>query len=166
VALRGFNDQEVRDLCQWAWERDVVPRFIEWMPMSDGALYAPGQVMTAAEIRAAVGETLVPDEPPGRHHGPARYWRTPGGRLVGIISAMSEHFCDTCNRVRLTSVGELHTCLGYDDGTDLRKILRRGGTDGDLLGAIQAAVGAKRQGHQFTESGCGAPRKHMVSIGG
>jgi cyclic pyranopterin phosphate synthase len=79
---------------------------------------------------------------------------------------MSEHFCDTCNRVRLTSVGELHVCLGYDDGTDLRKILRGGGGDDELLAAIRRAVGAKRQGHEFTVSGCGAPRKHMVSIGG
>jgi GTP 3',8-cyclase len=165
VALRGFNDGEVASLCAWAWERDLVPRFIEWMPMSDGALYAPGQVLTAAEIRAAVGEPLVPDEPPGGITGPARYWRASRGK-VGIISAMSEHFCDTCNRVRLTSVGELHTCLGHDDGTDLRKILRDGGDDDALLAAIRGAVGAKRQGHEFTVSGCGAPRKHMVSIGG
>jgi cyclic pyranopterin phosphate synthase len=165
VALRGFNDGEVAALCRWAWDRDLVPRFIEWMPMSDGALYAPGQVMTAAEIREAVGEPLVPDAPDGAITGPARYWRSPRGK-VGIISAMSEHFCDTCNRVRLTSVGELHACLGYDDGTDLRQILRGGGGDGDVLAAIRRAVGAKRQGHEFTVSGCGAPRKHMVSIGG
>jgi len=79
---------------------------------------------------------------------------------------MSEHFCDTCNRVRLTSVGELHACLGYDDGTDLRRLLRGGGSDDQIEDAIRGAVGAKRQGHEFTTQGCGAPRKHMVSIGG
>ena len=166
VALKGFNDGEIGPLCRWAWERGLVPRFIEWMPMSDGALYAPGQVMTAQEIREAVGEPLVPDEAPGAVTGPARYFRAGPGRTIGIISAMSEHFCDTCIRVRLTSVGELHACLGYDDGTDLRRLLRGGGSDEQLEDAIRAAVGAKRQGHEFTPQGCGAPRKHMVSIGG
>jgi GTP 3',8-cyclase len=181
VALKGFNDQEVGALCDWAWERRLLPRFIEWMPMSDGALFAPGSVLTAAEIRSLVeahtGAHLAPDEPPPGVTGPARYWRVPGtDHKVGIISALSEHFCDTCNRVRLTAVGQLHTCLAHDDATNLRAILRSGqsGQSGttdaevdDLLeGAIRDAVGIKRRGHEFTREGCGAPRKHMVSIGG
>jgi len=171
VALRGFNDGEVGALCDYAWERGAVPRFIEWMPMSDGALYAPGALFTAAEIRAAVeahAGPLAPDEVAVAHHGPARYWRTAEERRVGIISAMSENFCSTCNRVRLSAVGELHTCLAYDDATNLRAILRgeSGDVDAELGAAIHEALGGKRKGHDFQASGCGGPRKHMVSIGG
>jgi cyclic pyranopterin phosphate synthase len=177
VALKGFNDGELGALCDYAWARDATPRFIEWMPMSDGALYAPGQLLTAAEIRAAVerhvGAPLVSDHPDGSHTGPARYWRAAGRGKLGIISAMSEHFCDTCNRVRLSATGQLHACLAYDDATDLRSMLRHApGTVTDLdveqwiEDAIRAAVGSKRHGHTFTTSGAGAPRKAMVSIGG
>ncbi len=175
VALKGFNDGEIAGLCEHAWARGAVPRFIEWMPMSDGALYAPGALLTAAEIRTEVERHAGPlgaDEPAAgaaQVVGPARYWRTAAGRRVGIISALSENFCSTCNRVRLTAVGELHTCLAYDDATNLRAILRSGDgldIDAELAGAIRGALSGKRRGHDFQTSGCGGPRKHMVSIGG
>lgn len=173
VALKGWNDGEIGPLCDWAWSRGITPRFIEWMPMSGGELYAPGSLLDAAEIRAAVeawtGAPLVAAEArDAALAGPARYFRAPGpGRGdVGIISALSEHFCDTCNRVRLTAVGALHTCLAHDDATDLRAILRGGGSDAELVQAVRLAVGGKREGHDFTRSGCGAPTKHMVTIGG
>ncbi len=179
VALAGFNDGEVGAICDWSWARGVVPRFIEWMPMSAGELYAPGSVLAAAEIRRLVeehvGAKLAADDPVDAKDadraepipvGPARYWRVAGRGKIGIISAMSEHFCDTCNRVRLSATGALHTCLAYDDATDLRAILRGGGSDGDMLVAVRAALAGKRRGHEFSRQGCGAPRKHMVSIGG
>jgi GTP 3',8-cyclase len=169
VALKGWNDTEVGALCAWSWERGIVPRFIEWMPMSGGELYAPGSLLEAAEIRALVerqaGE-LFPDAPTEADAGPARYWRTAAGHRVGIISAMSESFCDTCNRVRLSATGQLHTCLAYDDATDLRTLLRGGVPDEAITAAIRDAAAGKRSGHTFSRNGCGAPRKHMVSIGG
>ncbi|HWN70879.1 MAG TPA: GTP 3',8-cyclase MoaA [Haliangium sp.] len=196
VALKGQNDAEVPALCAFAWDRGVVPRFIEHMPMSDGQLYAVDQQLTAAEIRRSVeahfGLPLVPDDPGRTAHGPARYWRlsefseesseessaessaehagaelaaSPARRL-GIISAMSEHFCDTCNRLRLSAVGDLHACLAYDDATSLRDIIRAGGADEDVRDAIRAAVGIKRAGHEFQSTGAGAPSKHMIAIGG
>jgi cyclic pyranopterin phosphate synthase len=191
VALKGQNDAEVAALCAFAWDRDVVPRFIEHMPMSDGQLYDVTRQLTAAEIRQRVeahfGLPLVPDDPGQIAHGPARYWRlaepqpehatesataaeigTARARVrrVGIISAMSEHFCDTCNRLRLSAVGELHACLGYDDATSLRDVIRNGGSDDDVRDAIRAAVGLKRAGHEFQSTGAGAPSKHMIAIGG
>jgi cyclic pyranopterin phosphate synthase len=172
VALKGVNDVEVGALCDYAWGRGVLPRFIEWMPMSEGAFYQSGAVLVAAEIRALVeahtGAALIPEERGEAPVGPARYWRLPDGRRVGIISAMSENFCATCNRVRLTATGELHTCLAYDDATNLRALLRADTPDGDaqIERAIRAAVGIKRKGHEFQTEGCGGPRKHMVSIGG
>ena len=170
VALKGWNDFEFGALCDYAWERGVTPRFIEWMPMSGGGLYAPGAHLTAAEIRALItahtGRGLVPKAAPLAHVGPARYYAVDERREVGIIAALSEHFCATCNRVRLDAVGLFHTCLAYDDATDLRKILRDGGTDEDLVFAIQRSLARKRASHALDCRGGGSPAKHMVSIGG
>jgi GTP 3',8-cyclase len=171
VALRGVNDHELVALCEYAWARGAVPRFIEHMPMSGGALYAAEAELSAAQIRrtleAALGP-LVGSDRTGRDAGPARYWRLAGApdREVGIISAMTEHFCDDCNRLRLTAVGALHACLGHDDAINLRDVMRRGGGDDDVVRAIAAAVTGKRAGHEFERSGAGAPRKHMIGIGG
>ncbi len=177
VVLGGFNDsaEELAGLCRFGWERGASPRFIEHMPMSDGALYDLGRHVPAAAIRARIaaveGETVAADAPSERALGPARYFRLePSGRRFGIISAMSEHFCDTCNRLRLTSTGELHACLAWDDAHNLRDILRSGRPEGEteqeLRDAIAAAVAGKREGHEFQIGGRGGPTKHMVAIGG
>ena len=168
VVLRGENDHEIPALCEYAWERGMVPRFIEWMPLSDGTFYQGARVVSAAEIRGRIEAIWGPvhGEPPRRGAGPARYFAIADGRELGIISAMTEHFCDTCNRVRLTAAGQLHTCLAYDDATDLRALLRAGAGEEDLKEAIRLAVGIKRAGHGFTLEGAGAPKKHMVVVGG
>ena len=179
LALRGINDDELVALCEHAWSRGAVPRFIEHMPMSDGALYAPAAELSAAAIRRALETALGPLEvaPPStepspapsdrRDAGPARYWRVAAtGREVGIISAMTEHFCDDCNRLRLTATGALHACLGHDDAVSLRDVMRGGGSDDDVIRAIAASVTGKRAGHAFERSGSGAPHKHMIGIGG
>ena len=79
---------------------------------------------------------------------------------------MSEHFCSTCNRVRLTATGDLHACLAFDDAVNLRDLLRGGADDRAIAAAIQGSADDKREGHQFLLTGGGAPRKHMVAIGG
>jgi cyclic pyranopterin phosphate synthase len=78
---------------------------------------------------------------------------------------MTEHFCDTCNRVRLSAAGALHTCLAYDDAVDLRAALRGGGPDA-VVATIRQAVQGKRDGHVFQLVGIGGPRKAMIQIGG
>jgi cyclic pyranopterin phosphate synthase len=172
VALHGVNDHELVALCHDAWARGAVPRFIEHMPMSDGVLYAPEAELPAAQIRAVLEAALGPlvaagDTSKGPDPGPARYWRVAAtGHEVGIISAMTEHFCDDCNRLRLTATGSLHACLGHDDAISLRDVMRRGGSDDDLVRSIAAAVTGKRAGHVFERSGTGAPQKHMIGIGG
>jgi cyclic pyranopterin phosphate synthase len=170
VALRGVNEEELVDLCRFGWERGATPRFIEHMPMSDGEIYSAARHLGAAEIRdrisRALGAPVTPDpDDAARPRGPARYFAVAGERF-GIISAMSEHFCATCNRVRLSATGDLHACLAFDDACGLRDPLRSGASDEDLASAIQAAVDGKREGHQFQLGGAGAPRKHMVAIGG
>ncbi|HEX7838812.1 MAG TPA: GTP 3',8-cyclase MoaA [Kofleriaceae bacterium] len=171
VALRGVNDGELVALCEHAWSRGALPRFIEHMPMSDGALYEAEAELPAAAIRraleAALGPLVAADQAAGVDPGPARYWRVAAtGREVGIISAMTEHFCGDCNRLRLTATGALHACLGHDDAISLRDVIRRGGSDDDVVRAIAAAVTGKRAGHVFERTGAGAPQKHMIGIGG
>ena len=168
VALKGINEHELVALCEDAWRRGAVPRFIEHMPMSDGALYAAAEGISAAAIRrtveAALGSLVAADDRP-RDAGPARYWALAADptKQLGIISAMTEHFCDDCNRLRLTATGELHACLGHDDAVSLRDVLRGGGSDADLVHAIAGAVQGKRAGHIFEAK---APAKHMIGIGG
>jgi len=172
VALAGVNDDELVALCEYAWQRGAVPRFIEHMPMSDGALFAPEAELPAAAIRSALEAALGPLVPADRagptgeprDAGPARYWRVAAtGREVGIISAMTEHFCDDCNRLRLTATGDLHACLGHDDAVRLRDVLRATSGDDAVIAAIAGAVHGKRAGHLFHDA---APKKHMIGIGG
>jgi cyclic pyranopterin phosphate synthase len=165
VAVRGFNDDELAPLCAFAWARGFVPRFIEQMPMAAGQSFIPGQLLTAAEIRASIaaahaGSRLDDDDGGARGAGPARYHRVVGGdaasapRRFGIISPMTEHFCDRCNRARLSSTGALHACLAHDDAVDLRGPLRAGG-ERAVVAAITAAIAQKRDGHAFQLVGLG-----------
>lgn len=171
VALAGINEDELYELCDFAWRRGIVPRFIEHMPMSSGLLYRSKQHLSAAEIREhiaiAAGASLSPRES-GAHRGPSRYWSITGRpqACFGIISAMSEHFCDSCNRVRISSKGELHTCLADDGAVALLDLLRGGASDAVIREQIRRAVWQKRDGHKFELSGDGGPTKHMISIGG
>ena len=174
VVMGGVNDEDIVPLCRYAWERDLIPRFIESMPMSDGALFVPGEFFAAQKIRERITAAFGPlasDEGNGiAGVGPARYQRVGdgpfAGRRVGIISAVTEPFCATCNRVRLTATGNLHTCLAIDDDTDLRTPLRAGASDEELARKVLTAVSAKKEGHSFSTCGSGGPRKHMVAIGG
>src|SRR5262245_23274868 len=182
VAIRGVNDDELDRICAWAWRRGLVPRFIEEMPMAAGRAYRPDAQLPAAEIRSRIaaawpGTRVVADDPdPARGAGPARYFRLEGDadadagpaagtRRFGLISPMTEHFCATCNRLRLSTGGALHACLAHDDAVDLRGPLHAGGPEA-IVRAIRAALAHKRPGHTFQLIGLGGPRKAMVQIGG
>ncbi len=174
VAIRGFNGDELGATAAFAWERDLIPRFIEIMPMAGGELFVPGQLMASADVRAAiavqVGGALEPvDGAPVGGIGPARYFRVTAGawrgRVLGTIGAMTENFCGSCNRLRLSATGQLHGCLAHDDAGDLRAALREGGVE-RLEGTIRAVLGTKRDGHGFHLDGSGGPDKAMISIGG
>ena len=172
VALPDTDDQDIVELCEFAWERGIVTRFIEHMPMSSGALYSESNLLSAAHIRKVIvrhyGRPLVETRTQTASLGPSRYWHLEGAphRQVGIISAMSDHFCADCNRVRLSATGDLHPCLGYDQATSLRDAIRAGASDDELRVAIRETLNGKKVGHMFQETGGGAPSKHMVSIGG
>jgi len=175
VAMAGFNDDELPSLCEWAWTEGLTPRFIEFMPMGDGALFAAGDFVSAATIRARLVERFGPlssSLPTLPGAGPARYERVAGGpwagHQVGIISAVTEPFCDSCNRIRVSATGRLHACLALDASadSDLRGSLRAGASDEELTSRVRRLLVGKTAGHEFTCGGSGGPRKHMVVIGG
>ncbi|HET6613006.1 MAG TPA: GTP 3',8-cyclase MoaA [Kofleriaceae bacterium] len=172
VALAKLSPADLGALCDFAWARGIVPRFIEPMPMAAGAFYKEDNTLAAAGIRDAVaahtGEAVIAAAGAGPSHGPARYFcpQTRPAHRFGIISAMTEHFCDTCNRVRISATGDLHTCLGHDDATPLSPLLRGAATGAELVDAIRGALDHKRPGHQFLRTGAGGPTKAMVAIGG
>ena len=172
--MRGFNDDEVAALCRYAFERDFIPRFIELMPMGEGALGYPGTFPTnygaAADLCGVSLDRCAPSarQKTGARRGPARYVGVSyqgQPRRVGLISAVSEPFCDSCNRIRLSATGSLHTCLAYDDATELADLLRSPdpalrepmARQQALRERIQIVLQRKRSGHAFTSAGCGGP---------
>jgi len=129
VVLRGVNDDEIERIMLWAWERRMVPRFLEIMPIAEGAKLVRDHLVTAAEMREALAAHIVAEEAqtePGL--GPARYVRArrdPSLR-VGFITGTSDTFCSTCDRLRVSSTGVLRPCLATDDGVDAAAPAREG----------------------------------------
>ena len=150
VALKGLNEDEIPTLMTWAHGEGMDLTLIEVMPMGDIGAMRIDQYVPLSMVRARLAErfTLLDlDETSG---GPARYVRVAetGGKL-GFITPMTHNFCESCNRVRITCTGTLHTCLGHEDASDLRKPLRAS-PDNELLGhAIDRAIGLKPKGHDF-----------------
>ncbi|MGK4005595.1 GTP 3',8-cyclase MoaA [Sorangium sp. So ce1036] len=121
VVLRGVNDDELERITLWAWERRMVPRFLEVMPIAEGARLVRDHLVTAAEMRERLAEHLLPEEAVGEPGlGPARYVgarRDPSLR-VGFITGTSDTFCESCDRLRVSSTGVLRPCLATDEGVD------------------------------------------------
>jgi cyclic pyranopterin phosphate synthase len=133
VVLRGVNDDELERIVRWAWERRMVPRLLEVMPIAEGAKLAREQLVEAGEMRHRLSALLAGEDgktEPGR--GPARYVRArhdPGLR-VGFITGTSDTFCATCDRLRVSSTGVLRPCLATDDGVAAGGEAASGDADG------------------------------------
>ncbi len=152
VVMKGVNDDEVGDLVRFCLEHGFTLRLIETMPMGDTGRAAAEHYLDLQEIRQRLADTfdLVPAAMAGG--GPARYVQVAGtGLKIGFITPLSQHFCETCNRVRLAADGTLYLCLGQDDRLELRPLLRAGIGDGELKTAIRAAVAYKPERHEFRE---------------
>jgi cyclic pyranopterin phosphate synthase len=166
VVLRGENDHEVPDIVDYfsQWANDTEVRFIEYMPFEERW----HQNVKSRELRERLEEryTLV-QEPSPAGAGPARTWRVrETGMLVGFVSPLSEHFCATCNRLRLMTDGHLRTCLAHEDTPSLRDLVRRGATDAELDQAIRTMVMGKPEGHDCQTDGGTLFEGVMTAIGG
>jgi cyclic pyranopterin phosphate synthase len=170
VVTRDYNDMDVADVARRAVDRDWQVRFIELMPLGGGdtARLALSQFVPSRETRERIEAELGPLEPiPNAHAADeSRNFRVAGGRgTVGFISPVSEPYCGTCNRMRLTADGKFHLCLLNDDEMDVRKALRAGGGIEAAAAILARAVGAKPTGHRL-EEGLSAEARQMFQIGG
>ncbi len=166
VLMRGINDDEIVDFATFGRERGVQVRFIEFMPLDADGAWQAEQVVSRDEIVAAI-EPVYPLEAITRDHHPAELYRySDGAGEIGIIPSVTDAFCGSCDRVRLTAEGGLRNCLFALEEEDLRGLLRSGGTDDDLAAAVVANIGAKWAGHQINQVHFIRPARSMSQIGG
>ena len=164
VWLPDFNGDEIEDMIEYCMSRGFVLRLIERMPIgeNDTDVSASSLQFQIGCLRDRYG--LVDQILPGG--GPARYLATPDNKFsIGFVTPISQHFCATCNRVRLTVDGTLHLCLGQENRLELRPMLRASTDDAELAEAIRIAILNKPHHHEFSNS----PRKLkrvMASTGG
>ena len=150
VALKNMNEEEIPSLMEWAHGKGMALTLIEVMPMGDIGEGRIDQYVPLSLLRARLAKHYTLTDLDDDTGGPARYVRISetGGKL-GFITPMTHNFCESCNRVRITCTGTLHTCLGHEDASDLRKPLRASADDELLSAAIDRAIGLKPKGHDF-----------------
>jgi len=152
VVMKGINDNEVESMVNFCIEHGFTLRFIETMPVGDMGRQATDHYMDLQLIKARLQKSfdLVPGMMPGG--GPARYMQVASTDInIGFITPISQHFCDTCNRVRLSVDGTIYTCLGQEHNFPLRPLLRAGVSDEELEQAIRTAINMKPEKHEFNE---------------
>jgi cyclic pyranopterin phosphate synthase len=169
VALKDDNAAEIPELIRWAHGQGMDMTLIETMPMGEIEADRTDQFLSLESVRRELESYWTLTDLPLKTGGPARYVQIAetGGRL-GLITPLSHNFCEGCNRVRLTCTGTLHSCLGREDASDLRAVIRAGADDAALEAAIRAAIDAKPKGHDFhIERGSGpAVARYMSTTGG
>jgi cyclic pyranopterin phosphate synthase len=150
VALKGMNEEEIPSLMEWAHGKGMGLTLIEVMPMGDIGAGRIDQYVPLSLVRARLAKQYTLTDLDETSGGPARYVRVDetGGKL-GFITPMTHNFCESCNRVRITCTGTIHTCLGHEDASDLRKPLRASAEDELLSAAIDRAISSKPKGHDF-----------------
>jgi cyclic pyranopterin phosphate synthase len=167
VAVRGFTELEVPAFAELARSRPYIVRFIEFMPLDADQVWDADQVLTGEEIRAEI-ERHWPLEPvPAKRSSTAKRFRfADGAGEVGFINPVSEPFCASCDRIRLTADGHLRTCLFSRVETDLRSLLRGGGSAAQLEQALRDAVARKELKHRVDDPGFQPASRSMSQIGG
>jgi len=168
VLLRGVNDHEAADLLQFSIERGYQLRFIEQMPLDAGHSWTRSGMVTADEIQAALAEQFIlTPHGSARMGAPAELFTVNGGpSTVGIIASVTRPFCGDCDRTRLTADGQVRTCLFSAQETDLRALLRGGGTDEQIADAWRVATWGKLPGHGINDPSFLQPDRPMSAIGG
>ena len=166
VAMRGVNEDELVDFAVFGRDKGVIVRFIEFMPLDAQQAWTNDQVLTYDEIRATIAKAF-PLEAMQRGSAPAERFRYLDGKgEIGIIASVTQNFCSTCDRVRLTAEGGFRTCLFATEEQDLRALLRNGASDDELAAMVAQAVGGKLAGHQINQVHFIRPSKSMSQIGG
>jgi cyclic pyranopterin phosphate synthase len=167
VVIGGTNDDEMVDFARWARETGFEVRFIEYMPLDAEHKWERDKVVPAAHILETIG-AVYPLTTTGHGTEPATSYRfadgAPGG--IGVIASVTEPFCDTCNRLRLTAEGQVRSCLFALEETDLRDPMRAGASDDELAELIRQNVWRKWSGHRINHPDFVQPARSMSMIGG
>lgn len=168
VLVRGVNDDEIEGFAAFGRERGVEVRFIEWMPLDGGHQWSGDRVVAGSEIVARIDARYPLAVPMATGDpAPARRWYYADGQgSFGVIASVTEPFCGDCDRIRLTAEGQLRNCLFSVRETDLRAILRGGGSDDQLASAMEAEVARKWAGHRIGQVNFIRPARSMSQIGG
>lgn len=168
LAIAGITEQELVSLVEFARARDVVLRFIEFMPLDSDGAWELSQVLTGDRLLALLERHFgkVRAQPRRDPSQPAEEFLLPGGGVIGLIRSVTAPFCRSCNRLRITADGAVRNCLFSTRETPLREMLRGGADDADLIAAVRACVAEKRAGHGIDEPTFLAPERPMYAIGG
>jgi cyclic pyranopterin phosphate synthase len=167
VAIRGFSETEVPALAELARRKPFVVRFIEFMPLDAEERWDADQVLSGAEIRVIIERHWPLDEIAAKPSSTARRYRfADGAGELGFVSPVTEPFCSSCDRIRLTADGRLRTCLFSRREWDLRQPLRDGATDSELETLIRTAIAHKELKHRINDSGFVRANRSMSQIGG
>ena len=167
VAIRGFTEEEVPALAELARRKPYVVRFIEFMPLDADEAWKEDEVLTGGEIRALIEEHWPLVEIPAKPSSTARRFRfADGAGEIGFVNPVSEPFCSSCDRIRMTADGQLRTCLFSRREWDLKEPLRNGASDEDLERFIRWAVQHKELKHRINEPGFVRASRSMSQIGG
>jgi cyclic pyranopterin phosphate synthase len=169
VAIRGITEEEVVPLVEFARQRGMQMRFIEFMPLDADNQWEQQRVLSGEEIRRRIEDALgplVPMERPDPSQPASEYMLADGGGSVGFINPVSEPFCQSCNRLRLTAEGQVRNCLFSTVEWDARALLRGGGSDEELAQLVRDCVWAKKPGHGIDTFEFVKPARAMYQIGG
>lgn len=169
VALKGLNEDEIEPMIRWCGDQGFDLTLIETMPLGVVDEDRTDRYLPLDAVRLRLEERFTLDPIADRTGGPARYLRVrETGTRLGLITPLTNNFCDGCNRVRLTASGRLYMCLGHDDRIDLKAVLRNGGREA-IDAALDGALLAKPERHAFRIAGRGAAPavgRHMSVTGG
>jgi cyclic pyranopterin phosphate synthase len=167
VVVGGTNENEVVDFARLARDTGDEIRFIEFMPLDADERWSMDNVVASRDLLAAIGD-VFPLVPVVRGHEPATVYRFADGApgTVGVIPSVTEPFCSSCDRIRVTADGQFRSCLFSLDELDLRGMLRGGSSDAEIAEAIRTTVAAKWAGHSIGARTFSRPRRTMSAIGG
>ena len=166
VVMRGINDDEIIDFAKFGRELGVIVRFIEFMPLDADEKWSTLSVVSLEEIFSAIN-SIYPLEPVKRSNAPASRFRYIDGRgEIGIVASVTQKFCDTCDRIRITADGQFRNCLFSNEEFDLKEALRSESTDKEICELLERAVLAKREGHGIGNVDFIRPARSMSQIGG
>ena len=169
VAVKGLVEPDIVPMARYCRERGFEPRYIEFMPLDAQSIWDRSRVLTADEIIAELSREVAPlvPVPDADPRAPATEYRyADGGGRAGFIASVSKPFCLNCNRIRLTSDGKLRYCLFAIDETDVKDVLRRGGSNEEIAAVIRGNIAEKWLGHEINSAKFVAPPRPMYSIGG